>query len=356
MNLSLLNDDQIIGTIIRKDDLIRKETTELLYYLAELEKRRLYFRQGCKSLFEFCVKVLKCSDGQAWRRVNAARALVALPEIREKVDSGELSLTTLSQAQSLFKREPRGREEKLEILGRLENTSSREAEKILVAESKSPKAQVREGIRPVTQEISEIRIAADHELLADLERLKEIWSHSVPDGNMGEIFKRMARFCLEKLDPEKKLERVERRKKGAGKTVEQHLERSESSVEQRTERSESSVEQRTKRSEESVERGRQQCKATPAPKRRGVELRSRYTKAQVKGVVWRRDGGSCTWINPVTGERCNSRHFIQYDHIVPFAKGGANTVENLRLRCFAHNQWHAILQFGREKVNRPRAP
>ena len=37
---------------------------------------------------------------------------------------------------------------------------------------------------------------------------------------------------------------------------------------------------------------------------------------------------------------------IEFDHIVPFALGGEHSVENLRLRCFAHSQWHSIEEFG----------
>lgn len=37
-----------------------------------------------------------------------------------------------------------------------------------------------------------------------------------------------------------------------------------------------------------------------------------------------------------TGRRCNSRHLLQIDHILPFALGGAAEPGNLRLPYFAH--------------------
>ncbi|MEK7355253.1 MAG: HNH endonuclease, partial [Bdellovibrionota bacterium] len=64
-------------------------------------------------------------------------------------------------------------------------------------------------------------------------------------------------------------------------------------------------------------------------------------------ALYLRDTGSCTYIDPETGERCDSRHFLQPDHIIPVARGGSNELENLRLRCFAHNQRHAIDCFGK---------
>jgi len=45
----------------------------------------------------------------------------------------------------------------------------------------------------------------------------------------------------------------------------------------------------------------------------------------VRIEVWRRDGGRCS--------RCGSRENLEYDHIVPLAKGGSNTGRNVELLC-----------------------
>lgn len=50
----------------------------------------------------------------------------------------------------------------------------------------------------------------------------------------------------------------------------------------------------------------------------------------VKVAVWRRDGGTCV--------RCGSRENLEYDHIIPVSKGGANTVRNIELLCEACNR------------------
>ncbi|HUI87374.1 MAG TPA: HNH endonuclease [Anaerolineales bacterium] len=45
----------------------------------------------------------------------------------------------------------------------------------------------------------------------------------------------------------------------------------------------------------------------------------------VKLFVWQRDGGRCV--------KCGSQEKLEYDHIIPLAKGGSNTARNIQLLC-----------------------
>ncbi len=47
--------------------------------------------------------------------------------------------------------------------------------------------------------------------------------------------------------------------------------------------------------------------------------------SKVKIFVWQRDCGQCV--------DCGSKENLEYDHIIPFAKGGSNTERNLQLLC-----------------------
>jgi len=73
--------------------------------------------------------------------------------------------------------------------------------------------------------------------------------------------------------------------------------------------------------------------------------RNRYVPARVRRAVWERDGGQCTFVG-ASGHRCESRRFLEFDHIDPVARGGRATVEGMRLRCRAHNQYEAERTFG----------
>jgi 5-methylcytosine-specific restriction endonuclease McrA len=87
------------------------------------------------------------------------------------------------------------------------------------------------------------------------------------------------------------------------------------------------------------------------------EKRSRHVPANVGREVYARDEGCCTFVSE-DGRRCAARRFLEIDHVKPWAEGGLATVENLRLRCRAHNLHAARNHFGavhvQESVTRAR--
>lgn len=52
---------------------------------------------------------------------------------------------------------------------------------------------------------------------------------------------------------------------------------------------------------------------------------SRHIPHDVKVEVWQRDGGNCV--------QCGATDYLEYDHIIPHAKGGASTVNNVQILC-----------------------
>ncbi|MDQ3006278.1 MAG: HNH endonuclease [Chloroflexota bacterium] len=47
--------------------------------------------------------------------------------------------------------------------------------------------------------------------------------------------------------------------------------------------------------------------------------------SDVKKAVWKRDGGKCV--------NCRSEVDLEYDHVIPVAKGGSSTVQNIQILC-----------------------
>jgi hypothetical protein len=69
----------------------------------------------------------------------------------------------------------------------------------------------------------------------------------------------------------------------------------------------------------------------------------------VARAVFLRDGQQCSYVSP-DGRRCSARRCLELDHIDPWAAGGESTIENLRLRCRAHNQRYARQYYGKSHV------
>ena len=85
--------------------------------------------------------------------------------------------------------------------------------------------------------------------------------------------------------------------------------------------------------------------ATPRPRASSTRGKgTRHVPADVRRAVWARDGGRCRFEGPAG--RCGETGLLEFHHVLPFARGGSTTVENLELRCAAHNRYEAEQCFG----------
>jgi 5-methylcytosine-specific restriction endonuclease McrA len=105
---------------------------------------------------------------------------------------------------------------------------------------------------------------------------------------------------------------------------------------------------------------KQRFAQTQAPKKpRAIQRRarsrrrsSRYIPRAVVREVYERDGGRCTFVS-ADGKRCSERGFLElHHHDVPYGKGGAATVDNLRLACRVHNGLFAERDYGRRYMRK----
>jgi hypothetical protein len=156
-------------------------------------------------------------------------------------------------------------------------------------------------MRAVSKDRWSLRVTIDRDFREDLETLAALLSHKVPRGNLAAVLREAIRCGIEKHG----------KRKGA-------------------------VAPARKRSSPPAARESSDPRATPM---------------EVRREVWKRDGGRCTWTSP-DGRRCDSRWRLELDHIESPLFGGRSTVENLRLRCRAHNLLYAEEVYGREHMDR----
>ncbi len=73
-------------------------------------------------------------------------------------------------------------------------------------------------------------------------------------------------------------------------------------------------------------------------------MRSEFSRATKRGAL-ARAGGQCERYD--AGERCKATTKLHYDHVIPDALGGSNTVDNCACLCEDHH---------REKTSRSDVP
>jgi hypothetical protein len=160
---------------IHKDllELRQKEkriTSEILEKLQLMENCKDYLKMGHSSLFDYLVRGLSYSEATAYQRMACVRLAREVPEIKEKIDRGVLSLSAVTAAYKHIRKQPF--EEKRKALKKIENKSTREVKKLFA-----------EPLQPIKIKKSEyqdkvyLRLELTHEQNRKLERLQALKSH-----------------------------------------------------------------------------------------------------------------------------------------------------------------------------------
>jgi hypothetical protein len=183
-----LSDSELISKLRAAVSEERRVLAQVLDYLREVDRRKLFADFGYTSLWDFCIKELGYSEGCAMRRIAAMRLLRDLPEVREHLLEGSQTLSSLSQAQQFFRTEEiRDVEEKRAVLSKLEGKSARECEREL---------------RELSPKEPTCKIEISQELHEKLQRLQALCSHASKD--LEALLHQLADEALKKLDPERK--------------------------------------------------------------------------------------------------------------------------------------------------------
>jgi hypothetical protein len=323
----------------------REATAALIVHLAEFDARRLFAGAGYSSLFRYCRKVLHLSEDAVYNRIKAARAAREYPVIIDMLESGALSPTTVrllaprltseNHHELLAAASGKGKQAVEELLARrfpqpdvtssVRKVPSRPvapaaevapavapapntcpsvarceapaaAERPVVPRAQAPlalpaPAAPRPVVRPLAPERYEIRFTASGEMREKLRLAQDLLGHAIPSGDLAQVFDRALTLLVADLSKRK-------------------------------------------------------FAATERPRRsRGQSAGSRNVPADVKRRVGARDQRRCAFIAP-SGRRCDERRFLEFHHVIPYGAGGKATVDNIELRCRAHNGYEADLFYG----------
>jgi hypothetical protein len=277
---------------------LRRAEVHLLRHFAEIAERRLWTEAG--SLYKFLAQTFELTDDQIYPRLQTMRLIQALPELEVKLESGQLSVTNALKAQQVFAAESKIRQvpiaEKREVIEILENTSTREADRILATRYPQLKS-LPEKIKPIAENQNLIQFYVDDETLKQIEELKAQFSHQMPSGKMEDLIK----ILIKKVTTPKK--------------------------------------PRTR--EAQTEQGQNAGNNNPAPTRAktiSIKTRSRYISAVARRELGKSRPQGCAYRDRNTGRICGSTYFLQMDHVHEFRNGGSNAAENLQWLCGFHNR------------------
>lgn len=336
-----LTDTELVDCI---DDLARVErhsTATLVAALEELDRRRLYLPAGYSSLFLYCTRRLRLSEGAAYSRIEAARASRRFPAIVPRLADGSITLATvgllarhltaanhealLAEARHKTKREVEQMVARIHPLPDVASSIRKlpAPKRAALSSSSAPAAAVQmvdagpallpppalsslAVVVPLAPERFKIQITVTRETHDTLRTLQDLMRHAVPSGDAAEIVSRALRLLLGD---------VRRRRTAAVR--------------------------------------RPRAREHPDVEVPSAAPPTRHLAAAVKRAVWDRDAGRCAFVG--SDGRCESRQFLEIHHVTPYAAGGRSDATNLELRCRAHNAHEAELFFGTRYPRPPRS-
>ena len=325
----------------------RSLVTEILHHLREVERRKLYSDLGYKSLFDYAVRELGYSEGQAGRRIQAMKLLRELPqeeakELEKKIEDGSLNLTNICQAQSFFNEvkkaspnKPLQAKDKLEALKELEHKSSRQGQAALMEKRQDAGLDVslpKEKTRALSQEHSELRLVLSRELLAELEEVRALLGQKAMGMSWAELIGEMAALSKETL-------KDKRFGKRRGKATPSTPALRRRCIQTPPPADELRIPKASQVESQSPPSPKLNSERAPKPRSISKGKRSR---------VWERDGGACV--------KCGGKQGLQVDHIVAVARGGGYEEDNLRLLCLNCNVREGVKEFGLERMKRGDKP
>src|SRR4051812_48978674 len=203
MKLTDLSDAQLLDSLKTVCAQGRVLLARLLAHLGEVEERRLHLEAAFPSMLDFCMGRLGMSEGEACRRITAARAARRFPDLLNRIERGDVTLSTVVLVHKHLD-EATYEETMTAVAGKTK------LQVLEILARRAPKPDVPYRIVPLTSEalmasssaaptptgvpiaqmtpLAEARYALsltiDAELRAKLERAADLMRHANPTGNL----------------------------------------------------------------------------------------------------------------------------------------------------------------------------
>ena len=294
-------------------------------HFEEVYRRKAYL-PAFVSMFEFLTKKYGYCNGSAQIRINAIRLIADVPEVKEKLESGALSLSAAANILSFLAVEKRAERPiapaaKAELINACVGKSKLEVQKEFV--KISPVAEKRDVVRAVDENRVRVNATLTDKAHKNLKQLQDILSHVDPNMSLGDLIERLSEDGLDKYCAKRKAERAKDR---AAKKAEK--------------RAADAAKATASKVSEIVASGFETSERNDAGESISSDEieRSRYVPAEERHEV-ASTYNCCSFVDSSSGQTCGSKKFLQLDHIKPFFEGGESTAGNLRWMCGAHNRW-----------------
>ncbi len=317
----------------------KRAEAELLDVIIKIDEHRVFVAMGYSSLFTYCVSALGLTEGVAYNFVNVARKSKEVPELKNSIVKGMLSVTKARKITSVITKSNQET-----WLKKATTLSSRRLEQEVA--KVNPKEAVKERASYVSEKRLALTLGVSEKLMLDLRRAQDIESQTQgKPASLEEALEKVLSIYLEAKDPVRRAKRAVA-KKGI-KPSDVHTLKNElftgtvNQTECSTINSQEDKNGREISSDVSLKIDHIKNPATLiCPSLPTCSVRTLVPSAS-KHQVNLRDEGRCTHAHK-NGRRCNQKRWLEIHHITPVKNGGLNSPENLTTLCFNHHSFFTL--------------